>query len=142
MYWNLINRNTMSNESSKVYIYLDDREEPLGIFDTPVHIDLNTLILTDGEHALRVVSRSPSGREGVRKMRFTVRNGPAILMEGIQDNEVVDGIVPLMINAYDKGDQTKFLIHGSESPHSVPSFIWIILILFLAWALYYGIIRL
>jgi hypothetical protein len=52
---------------------------------------------------------------------------------------VVDGIVPLMINAYDKGNQKKFIIEGSETPQSIPSWLWILLIAFMGWAAYYSI---
>jgi hypothetical protein len=63
-----------------------------------------------------------------------VRNGPAITLEGLRDNDVVDGVLPLMVNAYGKGDQKKFLIDGSESPRTIPSFFWAALLAFLAWA--------
>jgi hypothetical protein len=44
-----------------------------------------------------------------------------------------------MINAYDKGDQNKFIIEGSETPQSVPNWLWILLIVFLGWAAFYFI---
>jgi phosphotransferase system glucose/maltose/N-acetylglucosamine-specific IIC component len=42
-----------------------------------------------------------------------------------------------MINAYGKGDQTKFLIEGSETPQSIPSWVWILIIGIGGWAIYY-----
>jgi hypothetical protein len=42
-----------------------------------------------------------------------------------------------MVNAYGKGDQKNFLIIGSETPQSVPFWIFLILIGFVAWAVYY-----
>ena len=47
---------------------------------------------------------------------------------------VVDGVLPLMINAYGKGDQKKFLIEGSETPQSIPSWVWILIIGIVGWA--------
>ncbi|SRR5690554_297872 len=129
----------MSEEKSKVTIFIDDERQPIAELSTPVQFELDTRKLTDGEHTLRVVSKSPTGREGLKKIKFMVRNGPAIAIEGLADNGVVDGVIPLMINAYDKGNQKKFLIEGSESPHSVPSWLWIILVAFLGWAAYYTI---
>jgi hypothetical protein len=105
----------------------------------PVQFELDTRKLTDGEHTLKLVSKSPTGREGICTIKFIVRNGPAIAIEGISENAVVDGTVPLMINAYDKGDQKKFIIDGSETPQSIPSWLWIILIGFLGWAAFYFI---
>jgi hypothetical protein len=68
-----------------------------------------------------------------------VRNGPAIAVEGIKKDEVVDGVLPLMINAYSKGDQKTFMLQGSETPHSIPFWIIILLIMFVAWAVYYHV---
>ncbi len=129
----------MSNDKSKVVLFMDEDLQPIAELTTPVQFELNTSKLTDGEHMLKIVSKSPTGREGIRKIKFTVRNGPAIAVEGIKENEVVDGIVPLMINAYDKGNQKKFIIEGSETPQSIPSWLWILLIAFMGWAAYYSI---
>jgi hypothetical protein len=124
-------------DRSTVRIFLDDEPKPLGEYAAPVHFELDTTRLVDGNHCLRIVSRDPGGREGIRKVPFTVRNGPAIALEGLRDNDVVDGVLPLMVNAYGKGDQKKFLIDGSESPRTVPSFFWAALLAFLAWAAFY-----
>lgn len=129
----------MKDEKSKVFVFIDETVEPVAVMSTPVQFEMNTTKLTDGEHVLKIVSKSPAGREGVKKIKFTVRNGPAIAVEGIKENEVVDGTIPLMINAYDKGNQKKFLIEGSETPHSIPSWLWMLLILFAGWAVFYCI---
>lgn len=129
----------MSDDKSKIVLFIDEDLQPIAELTTPIQFELDTSKLTDGEHMLKIVSKSPTGREGIRKIRFTVRNGPAIAVEGIKENEVVDGIVPLMINAYDKGNQKKFIIEGSETPQSIPSWLWILLIAFMGWAAYYSI---
>lgn len=127
----------MKEDKSRILLFLDDDVQPIAEMPTPVQFELDTRKLTDGEHTLKLVSKSSTGREGVRKIKFIVRNGPAIAVEGISENEVVDGTIPLMINAYDKGNQKKFIIEGSETPQSVPSWLWILLIAFLGWAAYY-----
>lgn len=126
-------------EQSTLYLFLDDEPQPIAKLDAPVKFDLDTTRLVDGPHRLKIVSRDPSGKEGIRLIPFEVRNGPAISIEGLKEDAVVDGIVPLMINAYGKGDQKSFLISGSETPQSIPYWIFILLILFVAWAIYYGI---
>lgn len=126
--------------TSKILIFIDDDAHPIGEYKTPINFELDTHKLVDGEHVLKIVSKSPNEKEGIRKIPFTVRNGPAIDIEGIQDNDTVDGILPIMINAYSKGDQKKFLIDGSETPHSIPSWLWVLIIVFMGWALYYFII--
>ncbi|MFA5245363.1 MAG: cytochrome C [Pedobacter sp.] len=127
----------MKEDKSKITLFIDNDLQPVAELEVPVQFELDTRKLTDGEHILKLVSKSPTGREGIKKIKFIVRNGPAIAVEGISENTIVDGIVPLMINAYDKGNQKKFIIEGSETPHSVPSWLWIILIVFFGWAAYY-----
>src|SRR5262245_57050328 len=126
-------------EKSSVTIFVDDDTKPVADLVTPVQFELDTTRLTDGQHTLRIVSRDPTGKEGIRIILFEVRNGPAIAIEGIKENAVVDGKVPIMVNAYGKGDQKNFLIIGSETPQSIPFWIFLILIGFAAWAAFYFI---
>ncbi len=124
-------------DKSKIMLFVDDEVQPIAAFISPVNFELDTRKLTDGKHILKIVSKDPTGKEGIRLIPFEVRNGPAIDVEGITENAVVDGVLPLMINAYGKGDQKIFLIEGSETPKSIPSWVWILIIGFAGWALYY-----
>lgn len=126
-------------DKSSVLIFIDEESRPIGEFKAPVSLELDTTKLVDGTHTLKIVSKDPSGKEGIRRIPFVVRNGPAIAIEGLQENAVVDGVIPLMINAYGKGDQKKFLIEGSETPRSIPSMFWAGILVFAAWAAYYFI---
>ena len=125
------------DHKSKVIIFVDDDLQPIGEFDAPVNFELDTRKLTDGLHQLKIVSKDPTGKEGIKVIPFKVRNGPAIAVEGLKDNDEVDGVLPLMINAYGKGNQKSFLIDGSETPKSVPSWLISGIIAFVAWAIYY-----
>ncbi len=127
----------MVEEKSKITLFVDDELQPIAVLTVPVQFELDTRKLTDGEHILKLISKSPTGREGIKKIKFIVRNGPAISVEGISENAVVDGTLPLMINAYDKGSQKQFAIEGSETPQSVPSWLWILIVAFMGWAAYY-----
>ncbi|KIA82993.1 cytochrome C [Kaistella solincola] len=129
----------MTKDKSSVVLFLDDEVTPLAELETPIVFDFDTTKLTDGEHVLKIVSKSTQGREGIRKIHFTVKNGPSVSVEGLKDKDIVDGVLPLMINAYDKGNQKSFMIEGSETPQTIPVWIWIIIILFVGWAAYYGI---
>ncbi|CAN5121577.1 cytochrome c [soil metagenome] len=122
---------------STIYIFIDEEKTPIAQLESPVNFELDTTKIPDGKHTLKIVSKDPTGKEGVRLIDFEVRNGPAIAIEGIQENAVVDGVIPLMINAYGKGDQKNFLIDGSETPQSIPYWIFIIVIAFFGWAMYY-----
>ncbi|MEO6285308.1 MAG: cytochrome C [Dyadobacter sp.] len=124
-------------DKSTVFLFLDQDQTPIAEFISPVNFELDTRKMVDGKHELKIVSKDPTGKEGIRIIPFEVKNGPAIAVEGITENAVVDGVVPLMINAYGKGDQKRFLITGSETPQSIPAWIWILLIGFLGWSIYY-----
>ncbi len=127
------------NSRSRLFVFIDDGVPPVAVFVAPIPLELPTRKLVDGQHKLRIVGEDPSGKEGVRIIPFTVRNGPAIAIEGLKNNDVVDGVLPIMINAYGKGDQKQFLIDGSETPRSIPSWLWALIILFAGWAAYYSI---
>jgi len=124
-------------DKSTVFLFLDQDQTPIAEFISPVNFELDTRKMVDGKHELKIISKDPTGKEGIRIIPFEVKNGPAIAVEGITENAVVDGIVPLMINAYGKGDQKRFLITGSETPQSIPAWIWILLIGFSGWSIYY-----
>jgi len=125
---------------SKVLIFIDDEQQPYGEYLAPISFELDTRKLVDGDHVLKIVSKDTLGKEGIRKIPFVVRNGPSVAIEGINENDVVDGILPIMINAYSKGDQKMFLIEGSETPRSIPAWVWAIVIGFVGWAIYYAVI--
>lgn len=124
-------------DKSMLFLFIDDGSQPIAMTAAPVTFELDTTRLVDGRHTLKIVSRDPSGREGIRLIPFEVRNGPAISVEGLREEAVVDGVLPLMINAYGKGDTRSFVITGSETPQSIPYWIFILLIGFAAWAVYY-----
>lgn len=124
-------------DRSIIYIFIDDEEQPIAQVHSPINFELDTRKLIDGKHSLKIVSKDPTGKEGIRIIPFEVRNGPAITIEGITENAVVDGVLPLMINAYGKGDSKNFLIEGSETPQSIPAWVWILIIGFTGWALFY-----
>lgn len=124
-------------DHGNITIFIDDQTKPIASFKPPVKFELDTTKLVDGEHILKIIGQDTTGKEGIRKITFIVRNGPAIAIEGLQQNAIVDGVIPLMVNAYGKGNQKKFIIIGSETPRSVPAWLWILLISFVCWAAYY-----
>ena len=129
----------MSTQST-VLVFIDDEQKPYGEYLAPINFELDTRKLVDGDHVLKIVSKDPLGKEGIRKIPFVVRNGPSVAVEGLNEHDIVDGIIPIMINAYGKGDQKIFLIEGSETPRSIPAWVWAIVIGFVGWAIYYAII--
>lgn len=124
-------------EKSKIILFIDEETVPVAEFLSPANFELDTRKMTDGKHTLRIVSKGPDGKEGIRMVPFEVRNGPHIDIEGIKEDTIVDGVIPLMVNAYSKGNANKFYIEGSETPKSIPAWVWIMLITIVAWSLFY-----
>ena len=56
---------------SSVLIFLDDNEKPFGSFSVPINFELDTTKLVDGDHVLKIVSKDPTGKEGVRIIPFS-----------------------------------------------------------------------
>jgi hypothetical protein len=129
----------MDDHNANILLFIDDIKQPVASLNTPINFVLNTEKLTDGKHKLKIVSQSVEKKQGIKEISFIVRNGPSIDVEGLHENQIVDGTIPLMINSYPNENQKKFIITGSETPKSIPSWFWVILIGFLGWATYYTI---
>ena len=121
----------------KIKVFLDDESQPLKEFLPPANFTLDTTKIPDGPHTLKVVATSSDGVEGIRKVSFTVRNGPEIELAGIRNNDVVNDQVDLSVNAYGSENRESFLVAGSETPRAVPAWLWVIVMGFAAWAVFY-----
>ena len=124
--------------NAQVLIYIDDEPNPIAELQTPITFNLDTSKLVDGNHILKIVSKFGKS-EGLKEVKFTVRNGPIIHLDGLSDDEVVNGTVPLMLNSYDTGKNQNFIIRGSESPRTIPIWVWVLALFFVAWAAFYAV---
>lgn len=122
-----------------IKVYLDDEPRPFAEFAPPVKFVLDTTKIPDGQHVLKIVARSSSNVEGIRTIQFEVRNGPEISVVGLKENEVVDTLVPITINAYGSETKDSFVIRGSETPKAIPAWVWALIIAFVGFALFYVI---
>ena len=121
----------------KIRIFLDDDSLPFAEYTPPVKFQLDTTKLLDGEHTMTVVARSTDGKEGIKKIKFIVRNGPEINVGGIKENDVVDDKVNISVNAYGSETREIFVVEGSENPTAVPNWLWVIILGFVAWGTFY-----
>lgn len=124
-------------ESNQIKIFLDDEEEPIVTYRPPVRFELDTTQLEDGKHTLRIEASDSSGHKGVRTISFEVRNGPGIGVEGIQDNDVLDGKVPVLINAYGGASEPFWEPARAETPAPVPTWAWVLLLVIVGWSMFY-----
>lgn len=120
-----------------IKVFVDDDPAPFAEFSPPAKFLFDTTRLPDGPHTLKVVARSSGGQEGIRTIPFEVRNGPAISVVGLKENDIVDSRVPLTINAYGSERSDLFVVTGSETPKAIPAWVWMLLIIFIAWGIFY-----
>jgi len=122
-----------------IKIFLDDDPKPFAEFSPPVKFVFDTTKIPDGQHKLKIVAKSTDGIEGIRTIPFEVRNGPAIAIVGLDENEVVNEQIPITINAYGSERKDVFVVTGSETPKAIPAWVWALLISFIGFALFYFI---
>lgn len=120
-------------------VYLDDETEPLLSHRPPVRFELDTSRLEDGEHRLRVEAYDSAGRKGVRIIPFSVRNGPGIAVSGVHDNDVLEGKIPILINAYGGTGETHWEPSRAETPAPIPTWAWVLFIAIVAFGAFYGV---
>ncbi|MFB6240897.1 MAG: cytochrome c [Gemmatimonadota bacterium] len=123
---------------SRVEVYLDDGEEPIASYRPPARFQLDTESLEDGEHELRIVAADASGRRGVRRIPFEVRNGPGIAVDGIRPGDTVEGRVSLLVNAYGGAYEENWEPARAETPAPIPTWAWVLLLGVVAWSMYYA----
>jgi len=122
----------MKKRESKIEIYLDDGREPLDTFRPPGSFTLDTSSLEDGPHMLRIVAIDRSGHRGIRKVPFEVRNGPGIAVDGLAENDIVEGKINVLVNAYGGAYEDKWEPRQAE-------WAWVAFILVVAWSMYYAV---
>ena len=65
-------------DKSNIFIFIDNETKANCRFYFASNFELDTRKLVDGNHTLKIVSKDPTGKEGIRIIPFEVRNGPAI----------------------------------------------------------------
>src|SRR5690554_6138241 len=104
-----------------IKVFLDDETVPFAEFAPPVKFVLDTTKIPDGKHTLKIVAKSSDNIEGQRIVPFEVRNGPAITLVGLKDNEIVNEQIPITINSYGSERRDMFVVSGSETPKAIPA---------------------
>ena len=127
------------NNQNRIEIFLDDQKESIASYLPPAKFDIDTTTLDDGEHTLTIIAFAEDGKRALRKIKFIVRNGPGISVQGLKENDIVEGKVSLLVNAYGGSSYEKWEPTTAETPAPIPSWIWIAFILIVAWAIFYFI---
>ncbi|HEX6982608.1 MAG TPA: cytochrome c [Balneolaceae bacterium] len=129
--------NKAEKEANLVRIFLDDQKEPIVTYRPPVRFELDTTQLEDGTHTLRIEATDAVGKIGVRTVNFEVRNGPGISIDGLQEKDVLEGKVPVLINAYGGASEPFWEPSRAETPAPVPTWAWVLLLAIVGWSMVY-----
>jgi mono/diheme cytochrome c family protein len=124
---------------NRIDIFLDTATQPLLSTTPPLSFELDTSRLEDGPHVLRIEAYDSHGVKGVRRIDFSVRNGPGISVTGLNQNDVLDGKIPVVVNAYGGTSAVHWEPAQAETPAPVPTWAWVMLILFIAFGFFYGV---
>jgi hypothetical protein len=127
----------MTDVASRVVAYLDDSTEPLLSQRVPAALTIDTHLLEDGDHVLRIEAWDQRGCKGVKRVPFSVRNGPSITLRGLEPHNVVEGRLALTIHAFAGAREEDWEPAHAETPAPVPTWVWVLLISVVAWAIYY-----
>ena len=127
----------MKEDPVRVAIYLDDDPQPLGIYRPPASFELDTTKLPDGPHKLTIHATDMHGAVGVRVVDFVVRNGPGIAVVGLHSGDIVEGKIPVLVNAYAGTTEKQWEPKRAETPAPVPTWAWVLFLAVAAWAMFY-----
>ena len=128
--------NLPAGDTPRVRIYLDDRPEAIVDGPPPADVRLNTLDLPDGPHQLIVRAVGRNGREGYQEIPFDVRNGPGVVITGLQPGSTRRGEVRLTVDAFSADDP--FDPRNAEARSSIPVWVWVMALFIVSWAVWYA----
>ena len=126
-------------ENDRIDVFLDDDPTPIASYSPPLRFELDTTALSDGPHRLRIEAYDSFGTKGVKEVPFTVRNGPGITVTGVRDNDVLEGTVPVLVNSFGGAVENRWEPSRAETPAPIPSWAWVLVIMLVAFGLYYGV---
>ena len=123
----------------RIDIFLDGAAEPLLSMTPPLNFELDTSLMEDGPHTMRIEAYDDLGVRGTRTIDFSVRNGPGIAVAGIRQHDVLDGKIPVIVNAYGGTTAVNWEPSQAETPAPAPTWAWVLLIVVVAFGIFYGV---
>jgi mono/diheme cytochrome c family protein len=128
---------TRIEDPVSVSLFLDDETTPFASYRPPATVTLDTTTLPDGPHTLRIRAVDGLGTVGVRRIDFTVANGPGISVTGIRNGSTISGTVEFNVNAF--GAREPFDANRAESLNPIPVWVFVVIVTIGAWGAWYGI---
>lgn len=128
-----------TNDRNRIEVFLDDDPDPIVVHRPPARFQLDTTQLADGPHTLHIKAYDSAQQQGLRHIPFTVRNGPGIAVNGLSNNDVLEGSIPILVNAYGGRGETHWEPSRAETPAPIPTWVWVLFIVVVAFAAFYGV---
>lgn len=124
---------------NKIVVFLDGNKDPIASYQPPARFELDTTLLEDGAHFMKIIATDLSGNNGVRIINFEVRNGPGIVVNGLKENDIIEGKTKILINAFSDINEDDWEPERAETPAPIPTWAWIMVIIVIAWSIFYAI---
>ena len=120
----------------RVRVFLDDDPQPIVDRELPTDVVLDTRGLADGPHRLTVRAQDQNGREGIEEIPFRVRNGPGIIVSGLDPHATRRGKVRFTVDAFSADDP--FDPRRAEARSLIPVWVCVLSLFVVAWAVWYA----
>ncbi len=127
----------MKEDPVKIEVFLDEDSTPIGSYRPPANFELDTKKLPDGPHKLTFKATDRRGVASVHVVDFVVHNGPGIAVVGLKSGDVVEGKIPVLVNAYAGTTEKDWEPKRAETPAPVPTWAWVLFLAIAAWAMFY-----
>lgn len=100
-------------DKNYITLFMDDELEPMGTFAIPAVFELDTRLLPQGNHFIKLVDTKAKRKKKVKIVPFTVEQYPtAFIFVGTKKKQIVNEIIPLKfhpnvrVKADDKAPET------------------------------------
>lgn len=123
-------------DKPRVRVFLDDDPQPIIDRELPTNVILDTRGMEDGSHRLTIRAQDQNGREGIEEIPFNVRNGPGIIVSGLDPHATRRGKVRFTVDAFSADDP--FDPRRAEARSLIPVWVWVLSLIVVAWAVWYA----
>ena len=123
-------------DKPRVRVFLDDESQPIIDRALPTDVILDTRRMKDGAHRMTILAEDQYGREGIEEIPFHVRNGPGIIVSGLDPHATRRGKVRFTVDAFSADDP--FDPRRAEARSLIPVWVWVLSLFVVAWAVWYA----
>jgi len=83
-------------DKNYITLFMDEELEPMGTFAIPAVFELDTRLLGQGNHFIKLVDTKAKRKKKVKIVPFTVEQNPtAVIFVGTKKKQIVNEIIPL-----------------------------------------------